>query len=111
MVRLRPLRLGLRPDVLLAPRGLCCRPSSSSGPSFHPSARPAWASSPSSRSGPFLLHRIFPSSSCQMPGCTSAGLPEQLLCIRGSGPRPSCATTSSELLSLCSSQTLHAQSG
>lgn len=104
MVGLWLLRLGLRPDVLLARRGLCCRPGSSSGPSFHPSARPAWASSPSSRSGPRLLHRIFPSSSCQTPGCTSAGLPEQLLCIRSPGPRLSRATTSSELLSFCSSQ-------
>lgn len=104
LVRLRSLRPGLRPDVLLARRGLCCRLGSSSGPSFHPSARPAWASSPSSLSGPLLLHRIFPSSSCQTRGCTSAGLPEPLLCIRGPGPRPSRATTRSELLSLRCSQ-------
>lgn len=104
LVKLRLLRLGLRPDVLPAPRGLCCRPGSSSGPSFQPSARPAWASFPSSRSGPLLLHRIFPSSSCQTPGCSKAGLPEWLLCIGDPGPRPSRATTGLELLSLCSSQ-------
>lgn len=77
LVRLLPLRLGLRPDVLPALRGLSCRPCSSSGPSFHPSVHSALVSFPSSRPYELLLHRIFPSSSCPARGRSSAGQPPE----------------------------------